>query len=74
MVLNIWKHPITKKRSSSNACSTIVEKHKNKNARKKNLHLWLGFKVMDVLYASKGLDKVAHKSVTKLIKIGMSEK
>jgi hypothetical protein len=64
----------SKKRISNNACLTIVEKNKNKNASKKKAHLWLGFKAMNALNASKGLDEIAHSSVSELVKIGMCEK
>ena len=43
----------TKKRTSSTACLTIVEKNKNKTASKKNTHLWLGFKALNALNESK---------------------
>ena len=73
--LKIWKHPKTKKRTSSNACLVVVEKNKNKsNTSKQNDCLWLGFKAMNALNASKGLAEVPHKSVTELVKIGMNEK
>jgi hypothetical protein len=36
--------------------------------------MWLRFKIMNALNANKGLEEVAHKSMTKLVKIGMSEK
>jgi hypothetical protein len=63
-----------KKRSSSNACLAIVEKSKNKSAAKKYPNLWLGFKAMNALNASEGLEEIAHKSVTELVKFGMNEK
>ena len=64
-----------KKRTSSYASLTIVEKNKNKsNTPKKNGHLWLGFKAMNALNVSKGLDEVAHRSVSELVKFGMSDK
>jgi len=49
-----------KKRSSSNACLAIVEKSKNKSAAKKYPNLCLGFKAMNALNASKGLEEIAH--------------
>lgn len=50
-------------------------KYKNKsNTPKTNSRLWLRFKAMNVLNASKELDEVAHKSVSELVKIGMNEK
>lgn len=64
----------TKKRTSSTACLTVVEKNKNKNASKKNTHLWLGFKALNALNESKGLGQIAHRSVSELVKFGMSEK
>ena len=61
-----------KKRTSSIASLTIVEKNKNKsNTPKKNPRLWLGFKALN---ASKGLDMIPHKSVSELVKSGMSDK
>jgi hypothetical protein len=63
-----------KKRSSSLTCLTIVEKNKNKNASKKNAHLWLGFKALNALNANKELDEIAHSSVSELVKSGMCEK
>ena len=62
----------SKKRTS--ACLTIVEKGKIKNVTKRNSHLWLGFKAMNALNASRGLEEIPHKSVTELVKSGMSEK
>ena len=62
----------SKKRTS--ACLTIVEKGKNKNVAKRNSHMWLGFKAMNALNASKGLEEIPHRSVTELVKGGMSEK
>ena len=62
-----------KKRTSSNACLVVVEKNKS-NTSKQNDRLWLGFKAMNALNASKGLVEVPHKSVTELVKIGMNEK
>ena len=65
----------TKKRNSSNACLTILEKTKSKsNTPKRNAHLWLGFKAMNALNASKGIEEVAHKSVSELMRMGMSDK
>ena len=63
-----------KKRSSSNACLAVIEKNKNKNVPKKNSNLWLGFKAMNALNESRGCEEVAHKSVSELVKLGMSEK
>jgi hypothetical protein len=64
----------TKKRSSSNACLTIVEKTKNKsNTQGKSYPLWLGFKAMNALNASKSLAKESHRSVSELVKNGMYE-
>lgn len=63
-----------KKRTSSTACLTVLETNKKKNASKKNTHLWLGFKALNALNASKGLEEIAHKSVSELVKFGMSEK
>ena len=62
-----------KKRNSTHACLTIVEKGKNKNEGKRNSHLWLGFKAMNALNASRGLEEIPHKSVSDLVKSGMSE-
>jgi hypothetical protein len=62
----------SKKRTS--ACLTIVEKGKIKNVAKRNSHLWLGFKAMNALNASRGLQEIPHKSVTELVKSGLSEK
>ena len=64
-----------KKQTSNNASLTIVEKNKNKsNTPKKNGHLWLGFKVMNVLNISKGFDEVANRSESEHVKFGMSDK
>ena len=64
----------TKKRSSSNACLTIVEKTKNKtNTQGKTFPLWLGFKAMNALNASQGLAKESHRSVSELVKSDMYE-
>ena len=64
-----------KKQTSNNASLTIVEKNINKsNTPKKNGHLWLGFKAMNVLNISKGFDEVANRSVSELVKFGMSDK
>lgn len=61
-----------KKRTSSYASLTIVENNKNKsNTSKKSPRLWLGFKALN---ANKGLDVIAHKSVSELVKSGMSDK
>ena len=63
----------TKKRTSSNA-SLTSEKNKTKpNSSGKYFPLWLGFKAMNALNASKGLPMDSHKSVSDLIKIGMYE-
>ena len=62
----------TKKRSSSNACLTIVEKTKSKaNTQGKNFPLWLGFKAMNALNASQWLAKESHRSVIDLVKNGI---
>ena len=63
-----------KKQTSSNACLAVIEKNKNKNVPKKNSNLWLGFKAMNALNESRGCEEVAHKSVSELVKLGMSEK
>ena len=64
-----------KKQTSNNASLTIVEKNKNKsNTPKKNGHLWLGFKAMNVLNITKGFDEVTNRSVSELVKFGMSDK
>ena len=64
----------TKKRSSSNACLTIVEKTKNKShTQGKTYPLWLGFKAMNALNISKGLAIESHRSVSDLVKNGMYE-
>jgi hypothetical protein len=64
----------TKKCSSSNACLTIIEKTKNKsNTQGKTYPLWLGFKAMNALNASKGSAKENHRSVSELVKNGMDE-
>ena len=64
----------TKKRSSSNACLTIVEKTKSKaNTQGRNFPLWLGFKAMNALNASQGLAKESHRSISELVKNGMYE-
>ena len=65
----------TKKRTSSNACLTIVDKTKNRSSsQSKTLPLWLGFKAMNALNASNNLTQENHKSVSELVKIGMYEK
>ena len=54
-----------KKRTSSNACLTIVDKTKNRSSsQRKTLPLWLGFKTMNALNASNKLAKEKHKSVS----------
>ena len=63
------------KHTSNNACLTIIEKIRNKsNTPKKNSHLWLGFKAMNVLNASKRIDEIAHKSVSALMRMRMTDK
>ena len=52
----------SKKRTSSIASLTVVEKGKNKsNPQSKNFPLWLGFKAMNALNESQGLPKESHK-------------
>ena len=64
-----------KKRTSSIASLAIVEKNKNKsNTPKKNPRLWLGLKALNALNANKRLDMIPHKSMSKLVKSGMSDK
>ena len=64
-----------RKRTSSNASLAIVEKNKNKNnTSTKYPSLWLGFKALNALNASKGLDMMPHKSVSSLVLGGMSDK
>ena len=64
----------TKKRTSSNACLTIVDKTKNRtSSQNKSLPLWLGFKAMNALNESNNLAKESHKSVSELVKMGMYE-
>ena len=63
-----------KKRLSSHASLTIVDKTRNRSStQEKNLPLWLGFKAMNALNSNKGLPKESHKSVSELIKLGMYE-
>ena len=64
-----------KKRTSSFASLTVVEKRKTKsNTPKQTPRLWLGFKALNALNESKGLDMVTHKSVSSLVLGGMSDK
>ena len=57
----------TKKRTSSNASLTIIDKTKNwSSTQRKTLPLWLGFKAMNALHASNKLAKESHKSVSEL--------
>ena len=63
-----------KKRLSSHASLTIVDKTKSRSStQEKHLPLWFGFKAMNALNLSKGLAKESHKSVSELIKLGMYE-
>ncbi len=56
-----------KKRLSSHASLTIVDKTRNRSStKKKNLSLWLGFKAMNALHASNKLAKESHKNVSEL--------
>lgn len=64
----------SKKRTSSHACLIIVDKTKNKTTvQRKTFSLWLGFKILNVLNASKELSKETHKNVRELVKLGMYE-
>ena len=65
---------MSQSKKQTSACLTIVEKEKIQNVTKKNSYMWLGFKAMNALNASGGLEEIPHKNVTELVKNGMSEK
>lgn len=62
------------KKTSTRACLTIIEKNKGRsNTQERVRPLWLGFKAMNALNQVKGYEEVKHKSVSELMRMGMTE-